>query len=199
MYALRGIDVLMVDFRGYGKSTGSPTETKVKLDLETAYQYLKKEKKLDNKNIILHGHCLAGAIASDLAARHPGVNLVLDRSFAEHREMIGPAMASGVSNPTLKKVCLKIAKIVKKILPSIVNFNTALNLEKVTGNVAIVKSLKDELVPDEQTDKLLEKMPDSGKYLFFEGGHDSSWSSSPKTCKQFDSFLERANLMHKLF
>lgn len=59
-YLLRGMNVMMVDFRGYGESTGSPTSHKTKLDLEAAYQYLSSVKHLQPHDLVVHGHCLGG-------------------------------------------------------------------------------------------------------------------------------------------
>lgn len=85
-YLMRGVDVMMVNARGYGESTGVPTSHKTKLDLETAYQYLSKKQKVENKDLLVHGHCIGGGSATDLAARRQGVNLLLDRSFSTFEE-----------------------------------------------------------------------------------------------------------------
>ncbi|MBI3308398.1 MAG: alpha/beta hydrolase [Candidatus Melainabacteria bacterium] len=62
------VNVLLVDYRGYGLSTGSPTREGVINDAVSMYQYL-LEKGFEGKNISLHGRSLGGAIALEAASR----------------------------------------------------------------------------------------------------------------------------------
>ena len=63
--------LLMVDYRGYGKSTGGePSESKVYEDAESAWMYLVKQKSIEPKRIFIYGHSMGGAVAIDLASHH---------------------------------------------------------------------------------------------------------------------------------
>ena len=65
-----GFSVLLIDYRGYGRSEGNfPTETAVYQDAETAWNYLVKERKIAAKDIFVYGHSLGGAIAINLVER----------------------------------------------------------------------------------------------------------------------------------
>lgn len=86
-YLIRGINVMMIDFRGYGRSKGNPTDYKTKLDLETVYQYLKDVHHVENEDLLVHGHCQGAGPGSDLAGRRKKVNLLIDRSFADYSEV----------------------------------------------------------------------------------------------------------------
>src|SRR5271170_4736728 len=54
----------------YGKSSGSPSEKGLKIDAETALQYVFKREELRNSPIILYGQSLGGAVAIYLAEKH---------------------------------------------------------------------------------------------------------------------------------
>lgn len=78
-----GYNVLTFDYRGYGKSTGSfPTEARVYEDAEAAWAYLVNRRALDPHRVFIYGHSLGGAIAIDLAARHPeAAGLITESTF----------------------------------------------------------------------------------------------------------------------
>lgn len=190
-YLLRGIDVMMLDIRGYGKSEGSPTAHKTKLDLETAYQYLSRELGIKNEDMIVHGHCLGGGPASDLAARREGVNLILDRTFAEYREVARDRF------PIIKK-------LVHHILPSIVDYNNAANLNNLKGHIAIVMAIHDTVVPSSQIMKLIDNLPYTHegqeiKLMEFNGEHVGTWTDDAVTSLQFNQFLEKTGLRQRVF
>ena len=63
-FTRHGFDVLMVDYRGFGKSTGIRTEEGIKKDLQYAYDELKKQ--VDERFIILYGRSLGSGFATKL-------------------------------------------------------------------------------------------------------------------------------------
>lgn len=85
-----GFAVLIIDYRGYGRSEGSfPSEESVYQDATTAWDYLVKQRKIAPNNIILYGHSLGGAIAINLAAQHPeAAGLIVDSSFTSIAEIV---------------------------------------------------------------------------------------------------------------
>lgn len=85
-----GLSVLLIDYRGYGRSTGNfPNESQVYQDAKTAWDYLVKERELDPSQIFIYGHSLGGAIAIDLAVHHPeAAGLIVESSFTSTREMV---------------------------------------------------------------------------------------------------------------
>jgi uncharacterized protein len=84
-----GFNLLMVDYRGYGKSSGgSPNEAKMYEDADAAWKYLIKQRGSDPKRTFIFGHSLGGAIAIDLAAHHPeAAGLIAESSFTSMTEM----------------------------------------------------------------------------------------------------------------
>ena len=84
-----GVNVLIPDYRGFGDSSGPfPSESRVYEDAETAWQWLLREKHYSPSDIVIYGHSLGGAIAIELASRHPdAAGLIVESSFTSVVEM----------------------------------------------------------------------------------------------------------------
>ena len=78
-----GFGVLAVDYRGYGRSGGGfPSEAQVYEDADVAWNYLVQERHVDPSRAIIYGHSLGGAIAVELALRHPeAAGLIVESAF----------------------------------------------------------------------------------------------------------------------
>jgi len=81
-----GSALLLVDYRGYGRSAGRPTERGLYADAEAAYQHLISTN-WRPEQIVLHGESLGSAVAVDLAARRPCGGLVLEAPFTSTRDV----------------------------------------------------------------------------------------------------------------
>ena len=80
-----GADVLIVDYRGYGKSEGTPSEEGLYLDSRAAYKWLLNSQKVKARTIIIAGQSLGGAIAIELATskeQYQHCGLVLESTFS---------------------------------------------------------------------------------------------------------------------
>lgn len=84
-----GLNVLIIDYRGYGNSEGRPTEKGIYSDAAAAYDYLAGRGDLDGRKIIGYGASLGGAVAVDLAARRPVSCLIVDSGFSSAADMAG--------------------------------------------------------------------------------------------------------------
>ena len=84
-----GFSVLAVDYRGFGKSGGEfPSELQVYEDAEAAWNYLVQARQVDARQTFIYGHSLGGAVAIDLAVRHPeAAGLVVEATFTSMSEM----------------------------------------------------------------------------------------------------------------
>lgn len=92
LHAMRnaGFSVLAYDYSGYGLSTGRPSERAAYGDIQAAYDYLTRSKGVPPERIILHGRSLGGAVAADLASRHPAAGLVLESTFTSAFRVVRP-------------------------------------------------------------------------------------------------------------
>lgn len=76
-----GAGLLAVSYRGYGGSTGTPTERGIMIDARAAYDSLVKAQRLEASRIVLFGESLGTTVATMLAAEVPVAALFLDSSF----------------------------------------------------------------------------------------------------------------------
>ena len=76
-----GSGLLAIDYRGYGGSSGTPTEAGLLLDGETAYVKTRAAG-YDASRLVIVGESLGSAVAVALAAKHPEHALVLDSAFS---------------------------------------------------------------------------------------------------------------------
>ena len=81
------INVFIFDYRGYGRSEGSPDEPGVYLDAEAAYDYMISRNDVDKNKIIIFGRSLGGAVAVDLATKRSSVGLILEATFTSAKDM----------------------------------------------------------------------------------------------------------------
>jgi fermentation-respiration switch protein FrsA (DUF1100 family) len=80
-YRERGFSILAYDYRGYGTSSGRPSEEAACADIETLYDHLRLELRVPPDRIILHGRSLGGGPSVALAARRPVAGLILESTF----------------------------------------------------------------------------------------------------------------------
>lgn len=85
-----GFSVLLIDYRGYGRSEGGiPSESRMYQDAQTAWNYLVKKRRVPASQIYLYGHSLGGAVAIELARRHPeAAALIVQSSFTSMQQII---------------------------------------------------------------------------------------------------------------
>jgi uncharacterized protein len=85
-----GFSVLAFDYRGYGLSQGDfPNEQQVYQDGQAAWDYLRRVRQIPAQQILIYGESLGGAIALDLAIKHPDASgLIMQSSFTSMAEVI---------------------------------------------------------------------------------------------------------------
>ena len=87
-----GCSVLMLEYRGYGLSTGTPDETGLMVDAQTGLDYIRQRKETKNSKIIVYGQSLGGAVAIRLVAKNQNDGdirgLILENTFLSMRKMI---------------------------------------------------------------------------------------------------------------
>jgi len=96
-----GSSVLIIDYRGYGKSQGHPCEHGLYADAEAAYEHL-RDRGYGPERIVLHGESLGTVVAIDLASRKPCAAVVLEAPFTSARAvaarvlpLLGPLLIWG--------------------------------------------------------------------------------------------------------
>ncbi|NER11247.1 hypothetical protein SAMN06265375_103402 [Muriicola jejuensis] len=84
-FTRHGYDVLMVDYRGFGKSTGRRTQKAIKRDMQIVYDKIRE--KVDEKYIILYGRSLGSGFAAKLASMNNPRMLILDAPYYSLRHV----------------------------------------------------------------------------------------------------------------
>lgn len=82
-----GIGVFIFDYRGYGRSDGSPTEAGLYLDARAARDALVRSLSVPSPQIVYFGRSLGAAVALDLALAHPPSGMILESPFLSVRTM----------------------------------------------------------------------------------------------------------------
>ena len=133
-----GWNLFLFDYRGVGCSEGRATCEGLSLDGDAALQYV-KSLGVENEKILLHGHSLGGAVASQVAVWNDGVNYFNDRSFSN--------LPCGV-NHFFKSGCFgAFASWVVK--GSGWEMDAEANWEKISGRKFARFSPQDEVIPEE--------------------------------------------------
>lgn len=81
------IALLMLDYRGYGESGGSPSEAGIYRDAEAAWEYLAARPDVDASRIAVYGRSVGSAVATHLADTKPVRAVVLDSPFSNAKDM----------------------------------------------------------------------------------------------------------------
>jgi len=170
-------NVLAVEYRGYGRSQGAPTEDGLYRDAEAAYDYLVRERGIASSRIIAFGASLGTAVAADLAARHQLGGLVLEAPFSS-----GKAVARRVY-PFLPG----LGAIVRS------KFDTAAKLARIQAPVLVVHCARDPVLPIALGEEVYRLAREPKFFLRLEGEcHEEGPLVAPEQYRaQLVAFLKR--------
>ncbi|MDP2886221.1 MAG: alpha/beta hydrolase [Ignavibacteria bacterium] len=80
-------NVLMYDYRGYGRSEGTPSEEGVYIDGRAFFDYALTLPEVNPQRVILWGTSLGGAVATDVATQRPAAGLILESTFTSGKDV----------------------------------------------------------------------------------------------------------------
>ena len=150
------VNILEVDYRGYGKSEGSPDEAGVYRDASAAYDYLVETRHFQPKNIIVYGHSLGGAVAVDLASRRECGGLIVQSSFTTVREM------------ARRMFRIPLLECVPKS-----RFDSLQKIRRVRAPILIVHGTRDDTIPFSMGERLYQAAPERKSFVAVRGaGHN---------------------------
>lgn len=155
-----GLSVFVIDYRGYGKSQGDfPSESQVYEDAQLAWDYLVQQRGVNPNQIYIYGHSLGGAIAIDLAVRHPeAAGLIVEGSFTSTRAMVD--FQKGLF--WLFPIDLLLTQ----------RFDSLSKVDRLQMPVLFIHGTADNVVPVEMSKKLFDAAPDPKQlYIVPDGGH----------------------------
>jgi fermentation-respiration switch protein FrsA (DUF1100 family) len=172
-----GLNVLIFSYRGYGTSTGTPSEQGTYADAMAAWTYAAAERSIAPEKIVLYGHSLGGAVAAWLATQVKPGALVLESTFTSV-----PAMARRVF-PLL----LQIKPLMR------FKYDTLNALRQVACPVLIAHGSADELIPCDMGQRLFAAAHEPKRFVEIVGGHnDGGMEADPEYRRAFSEFLADA-------
>ncbi|MCC6532757.1 MAG: alpha/beta hydrolase [Burkholderiales bacterium] len=153
-----GYASFIVDYRGYGRSTGSPTEAGTYEDAKAAWDHLVAARGWAPGDIVLVGESLGGAIAAQLASRVSPRALVVQSTFTSVPDLAAQLYAF-----------LPVRWI------SRFSYDTAAYLRAVKAPVLIAHSPHDEIVPFSHARRLFEHAHAPKTFVQLAGGHNEGF------------------------
>ncbi|KAI7240164.1 alpha/beta hydrolase BEM46/Esterase/lipase/thioesterase [Hortaea werneckii] len=89
-------NALMLEYRGYGLSTGTPNEKGLAIDAQTGLDFIRSRQDLKGNKVVVYGQSLGGAVSIDLVAKNKGTGdikgLILENTFLSIAKMIPAVM-----------------------------------------------------------------------------------------------------------
>jgi fermentation-respiration switch protein FrsA (DUF1100 family) len=148
-----GLTVLGFDYRGFGRSEGTPTEAGLIRDARAARQWLSERTGVPEARIVLIGTSLGGGVATQLAAEDGARGLVLSSTFT-----------------SLPDVGAEHAPWLTPRLVMVNRFNSLKAISRYKGPVLVSHGDSDELIPLEQGERLYEAAPGPKRLVVIRGG-----------------------------
>jgi len=158
-----GYNILLIDYRGYGKSTGTITEDGFYEDAETAYQFLIKNKGFQPEHIIIYGRSIGTGVAVELASKHKTKGLILESPYISLTKLASQKMPLLLPSLFLKY-----------------RFDNMGKINSVKSPVLFVHGENDTLIPVSHTHKLYEHFSGKKKKIIIEEGTHNDLSEFPE-------------------
>lgn len=151
-----GVATFMFDYRGYGYSTGDPSETGVYQDAQLCFNWLVNTKNFKPENIIIFGRSLGGAVAIELAGQVNSGGLIVESSFTSVGDL-GQKMFPLFPIKTLIRY----------------SFNSLEKIKDVKAPTLITHSPGDKMIPISMGEKLFDAANEPKQFIRLSGGHNS--------------------------
>ena len=155
-----GVSIFIFDYRGYGRSEGSPYEEGTYLDAESAITYVRSRDDVDPEKTIYFGRSLGCAVAAEMAIKYPPRALICESGFTSVRA---------------------ITKSVYPFLPGLqllvtTKYDTLSKIERVNAPVMVLHGDRDEIVPFSMSRELFDAAKGPKRFYTIEGaGHNDTY------------------------
>lgn len=169
-----GLDVLIFDYRGYGQSTGSPTEAGTYLDAMAAWRYVTETRDRPASRVVIWGRSLGGAVALGLAAQVDPGAVVLESTFTSLPEL-AVHLYPFLSAPLVDIQYASLARI-----------------RELRAPLLYAHSPQDDLIPPEHGARLFAAAGSSTKaFVRMAGTHNAGHLTLDRHTAEVDRFLRR--------
>jgi fermentation-respiration switch protein FrsA (DUF1100 family) len=169
-----GLNVLIVDYRGYGQSTGSPSEEGIYQDAKACWAYLTETQDVAAQNVVVFGRSMGGGAATWIASQQKPGAVILESVFTNvpdvgaHHYSFLPVRALATNQ-----------------------FDNEARVSQVDAPTLFIHSRGDRVVPFELGRQVYEAAAEPKQFLEIEGGHNDGFMVSEETyLRTIDRFLE---------
>lgn len=170
-----GLNTFIFDYRGFGRSSGSPSEEGTYRDSEAAWRFLVVDKGIPPHSIAVYGESLGGAVAARLAAAHRPGALILASAFTSLPELGADLYPF-----------LPVRHLARFRYP------TLEHVRRVECPILVIHSPDDEIVPFRHGKALREGAGNLGELLVIQGDHNSGFVTSGDVYERgLEAFLAR--------
>lgn len=187
----KGYGVLAIDYRGYGKSEGKPNEQGLYTDLRSAIKYLREHKNTPEKDIVLWGLSLGGAVVAQIARENENFRgVVLQSTFTSIEDMASAVLHKayfGVKSDYTRYFSHKLIKL----LPIFQKFETKNKVQDIKSALLIAHAVPDNIVPVMMSRELAQINKEANVFISEQGGHNEHKWFYP-TLFKFLASLEKA-------
>ena len=158
------MNVFIFDYRGYGRSTGNPSESGVYKDAQAAWQHLTEARGIPPREILLFGRSLGGAIATWLAVRTQAGGLIIESTFT-----------------SVPDLAAKLYPFLPVRFLARLDFNTRKALRSVQIPVLVIHSRDDEIIPYSHGQMNYDSANEPKQFIELRGGHNDGFLVSETT------------------
>ena len=153
------LQVFIFDYRGYGKSSGRPSEKGLYRDGLAAYTYLVEKEKIPPERIILFGRSLGASVAIEIAWRKSARSIIIESAFTSIKDMakaMGPFRTLAWAVPA--------------------NYNNLEKIGRIHIPIFIIHGDQDEIVPFQMGQSLFKAAQEPKYFLELSGaGHNDTY------------------------
>ncbi|TDJ12321.1 MAG: alpha/beta hydrolase [Gammaproteobacteria bacterium] len=153
-----GLDTLIIDYRGYGRSQGKPSERGIYLDAEAAWHYLVSSRGVAADRVIVFGRSLGGAVAAWLANQYTPAALIIESSFSSALD-----------------IARKLYPFMPVRLITRLEFPVSLHVSRLQCPLLVVHSRDDEIIPFTMAEAIYESAAEPKSLLEIWGDHNNGF------------------------
>lgn len=173
-YRRLGVTLVLPEYRGYGRSAGSPSEAAIRADLEALHARVAAHPLVDASRLVYHGRSLGGGAACTLLEGHPPRALILESTFTSVADV-----AAGMLVPSFLIVD---------------RFDNASALRRYRGPLLVFHGRQDRLIPVEHARRLA-AIHGSAELVLYDAGHNDLPPPGADYWPRIEAFLRRAGVI----
>jgi alpha-beta hydrolase superfamily lysophospholipase len=174
-YTRAGVSVLLPEYRGYGRSAGTPSEVDITIDLQHWVDRLAEREEVDADRLVYHGRSLGGGFATRLLGYRTPAALILSSTFT--------------SLPDVAHDLLKVPRfLVRDKLP------IAETIRSFEGPVLVLHGADDRVVPVEHARTNAATAP-AGRLIVYRGAGHNNLATDPRVWRDIDQFLRDTGVL----